>query len=254
MPAWDDAQYLKFADARTRPAAELLARVPLSAAAHVVDLGCGPGNSTELLVARFPGASVTGLDSSPNMLAEARRRLPAVGFAEADARTWVPEPGTDLVFANAVYQWVPEHPAHLSRVVAALPEGGVLAVQMPDNVAEPSHELMRRTAAEGPWAERLRGAARLPLPPVRTYYDAFQPVARRIDIWHTAYNHVLDGPEAIVAWVESTGLRPFIDPLAPDDRRAFLARYLEHITEAYPRTADGKVILRFPRLFMVVVR
>lgn len=254
MPDWSPAQYLKFEDERTRPAYDLLARVPLTAPARVVDMGCGPGNSTELLVARYPQAQVSGLDNSPNMLAEARQRLPAATFAEADAATWVPEPGTELVFANAIYQWVPDHLAQLPRVAAALPEGGVLAVQMPDNMAEPSHELMRRTAAEGPWAAQLRDAARLPLPPVRTYYDAFRPVARHIDVWHTVYNHVLDGPEAIVEWVKSTGLRPFIDPLSPADRAEFLARYLAHIAEAYPRTVDGKVLLRFPRLFMVVAR
>ena len=254
MPDWSPSTYLKFEDERTRPARDLLAQVPLAAAGRVVDMGCGPGNSTELLIERFGAAVVTGLDSSPNMLEDARRRLPDVAFATADARTWLPEAGTDLVFANAIYQWVPDHLAQLPRVVEALPQGGVLAVQMPDNMAEPSHELMRRTAAEGPWAAQLRDAARQPLPPPRLYYDAFRPVARRVDIWHTIYNHVLDGPEAIVEWVKSTGLRPFIDPLTPADRDAFLARYLAHITQTYPRTGDGKVLLRFPRLFMVVVR
>jgi len=254
MADWSPAQYLKFEDERTRPARDLLGRVPLGAPARVVDMGCGPGNSTELLVKRFPSAAVTGLDSSPNMLDEARKRLPAASFELADAETWVPDASTDLVFANAIYQWVPDHLAQLPRVVAALPQRGMLAVQMPDNMAEPSHVLMRQTAAEGPWAGQLRDAARLPLPPVRTYYDAFRPVARHIDIWHTVYNHVLDGPEAIVEWVKSTGLRPFIDPLSAPDREAFLARYLELITEAYPRTVDGKVLLRFPRLFMVIGR
>ncbi|MGV3490092.1 MAG: trans-aconitate 2-methyltransferase [Devosia sp.] len=254
MSDWSPAQYLKFEDERTRPSHDLLARVPLTAPANVVDMGCGPGNSTELLVERYPDTAVTGLDNSPAMLAEARKRLPSASFAEADATTWVPEPGTDLVFANAIYQWVPDHLTQLPRVVAALPEGGVLAVQMPDNMAEPSHVLMRQVAADGPWAEQLRDAARAPLPPVRVYYDAFRPVARHIDIWHTVYNHVLDGPEAIVEWVKSTGLRPFVDPLSPADRAEFLARYLARITDAYPPTVDGKVLLRFPRLFMVIGR
>lgn len=254
MADWSPSTYLKFEDERTRPARDLLAQVPLTAPRAIVDMGCGPGNSTELLVERYPGARVTGLDTSPNMLAEARKRLPAATFAEADARSWLPGPATDLVFANAIYQWVPDHLAQLPRVLEALPEGGVLAVQMPDNMAEPSHVLMRQTAAEGPWAAQLTGAARLPLPPVRTYYDAFRPFARRIEIWHTAYNHVLAGPEAIVEWVSSTGLRPFIDPLTADHRADFLARYLVHITDAYPRAVDGKVLLRFPRLFMVAVR
>jgi trans-aconitate 2-methyltransferase len=245
---------MKFEDERTRPARDLLAQVPLTAPRTVIDMGCGPGNSTELLAERWPEARVAGLDSSPNMLGEARKRLPSTTFAEADATTWTPAPGTDLVFANAIYQWVPDHLTQLPKVLAALPEGGVLAVQMPDNMAEPSHVLMRETATEGPWAAQLADAARLPLPPVRTYYDALKPFASRLDIWHTAYNHVLEGPEAIVEWVKSTGLRPFIDPLTPEHRADFLARYLARIAAAYPRATDGKVLLRFPRLFILAVR
>jgi len=254
MPDWSPSTYLRFEDERTRPARDLLAQVPLMAPRRVVDMGCGPGNSTELLVERFPEAEVIGLDSSPNMLAEARGRVPHARFAAADAESWVPEAGTDLVFANAIYQWVPDHLVVLPKVAAALPEGGVLAVQMPDNMAEPSHVLMREVAASGPWAERLRGAARLPPPPARTYYDALKPVSQRLDIWHTIYNHALAGPEAILEWVKSTGLRPFIDPLAPAERDDFVGRYLERLPEAYPRTTDGKVLLRFPRLFIVAVR
>lgn len=254
MADWSPSTYLKFEDERTRPARDLLAQVPLAAPGRVVDMGCGPGNSTELLAERFPDAELVGLDTSPNMLDEARKRLPKAKFALADAGSWVPEAGTQLVFANAIYQWVPDHLKRLPKVVVALPEDGVLAVQMPDNMAEPTHELMREVAENGPWADQLKNAARAPLPPVRTYYDAFRPVARRIDIWHTVYNHVLDGPEAIVEWVKGTGLRPFIDPLTSADREDFLARYLAAVTAAYPLTADGKVLLRFPRLFMVVVK
>jgi trans-aconitate 2-methyltransferase len=217
-------------------------------------MGCGPGNSTELLVERFPEAEIIGLDNSPNMLAEARQRLPQVRFETADAGTWVPDTDVDVVFANAIYQWVPNHIEALRNVLMALPKGGVLAVQMPDNMTEPTHQLMREIAADGPWAETLRGAARSPLQPVRTFYDAFKPYAARLDIWHSAYNHVLDDAAAIVEWVRSTGLRPFIDPLLPQDRAAFLSRYQASIANAYPPTVDGKVLLRFPRLFIVAVR
>src|SRR5690242_21509983 len=119
MEDWSPNQYLKFEDERTRPPRDLLAQVPLHSAGRVVDLGCGPGNSTELLIERFPEAEVIGLDSSPEMLRQARERLPGRTFVQANIETWNPEPGTDLLFANAVFQWVPGHPAVLRRLLGA---------------------------------------------------------------------------------------------------------------------------------------
>ncbi|MFS8036776.1 trans-aconitate 2-methyltransferase [Xanthobacter sp. AM11] len=257
MPAdWNARQYLKFEDERTRPARDLLAQVPLADAAFVVDLGCGPGNSTQLLAERFPGARLMGLDTSPAMLEAARARLPNARFALADAGTLALDAPADLIFANAVLQWVPDHAALLPRLMGLLAPGGVLAVQMPDNLEEPSHTAMRETAMAGPWADRLDEAsrARTVLPPPGVYYDMLVPYATRVDIWHTIYNHPLDGVGAIVEWLKGTGLRPFIEPLEGDERVAFLEDYAARLAPSYPERAGGKVLLAFPRLFMVAVK
>jgi trans-aconitate 2-methyltransferase len=256
MSDWSADQYLKFEDERTRPPRDLIAQIPLARAQRVVDLGCGPGNSTELLIARYPEAEVIGLDSSPDMLRQARQRLPKCEFVAADLTTWTAPQRTDLLFANAVFQWVPDHPAVLRRLLAGLPAGGVLAVQMPDNTDEPALALMREVASRGPWARSssVNHAARDELPPPSAYYDLLGPLASRLDIWHTIYNHVMAGPEAIVEWFKGSALRPFLAALDPAMGSDFLAAYLEEIKRHYRSRHDGKVLLPFPRLFIVAVR
>ncbi len=254
--AWSPEQYVKFEDERTRPARDLLAQVPLNAAARIYDLGCGPGNSTELLVERFGAGSVTGVDSDEAMLAAARQRLPESRFAQADLGHWVPEAPADLLYANAVFQWVPEHVAVLSRLMDSLVPGGVLAVQMPDNLTEPSHTLMEETGLAGPWSGAFEGGKikRKPLPEPRVYMDALMPKAVRVDLWHTVYYHPLENAAAIVEWVKGTGLRPYLDAAGPQNREAFVADYTARIAAAYPPMADGRVLLHFPRLFLVAVK
>jgi len=253
---WSAKQYLKFEDERTRPPRDLLAQVPLDNPTRVVDLGCGPGNSTELLIERFPNAEVIGVDSSPDMLRQARERLPGRTFVESDLSVWVPDAETDLLFANAVFQWVPDHPNVLARLLQTLPSAGVLAVQMPDNTKEPALVLMEKVAVSGPWSATLAqvNAARNDLPRPEDYYDLLRPLCSRIDIWHTHYNHLIENHAGVVEWFKGSGLRPFLAPLGPKMREAFVSKYADEIKLAYPIRSDGRVMLKFPRLFILAVR
>jgi trans-aconitate 2-methyltransferase len=256
MEDWSARQYLKFEDERTRPPRDLLAQVPLRYPRLVFDLGCGPGNSTELLVARYPEAEVIGLDSSLDMLRKARERLPRCTFREADIASWSAPPRTDLLFANASFQWIPDHPRVLRRLLEALPSGAVLAVQMPDNTREPSHVLQREVAASGPWANSpgIKAASRGHLPSPEEYYDLLGPACSRIDIWHSVYNHVMATPQAIVEWFKGSALQLYLSALDAQSREQFLAAYSGKIPAAYKPRFDGKVLMRFPRLFIVAVR
>jgi trans-aconitate 2-methyltransferase len=256
MTDWSARQYLRFEDERTRAARDLLAQVPLGKARLAIDLGCGPGNSTELLVERFPQATVMGLDSSPEMLRKARERLPQCSFAAADLASWTPSEPADLLFANAVFQWVPDHPGVLRRLLQALPQGGVLAVQMPDNTREPALALMKEVAGNGPWAGKadLAEAAREDLPRPEAYYDLLAPLCAHLDIWHAVYNHVMAGHEGVVEWFKGSALRPFLSALDTGMRDDFLAAYTAQIARHYEQRCDGRVLLRFPRLFIVATR
>jgi trans-aconitate 2-methyltransferase len=254
---WSSQQYSKFEAERNRPILDLLAQLPSIAARRAADLGCGPGNSTELLKAHLPDARIIGIDSSPDMVAAARKRLPDETFDIADIAAW-DDPGPfDVILANASLQWVPDHAAVFPRLAARLAEGGALAVQMPDNLDEPAHRLMRAVAAEGPWAATLAGAAgaRAERHDAAWYFRLLRTAGLRVDVWRTIYHHPLPGgAEAVVEWFKGTGLRPFLGPLDADQRAAFLARYRAAITDAYPAEADGTVLLPFPRLFMLALR
>jgi len=251
---WSAAHYSTFEDERTRPARDLLAALPPLEPREVVDLGCGPGNSTGLLAVRFPGAAVRGLDSSADMIAAARARLPAVHFDLGDIEAWLETgPSADVIFANAALQWVPDHPALFPALRAKLSHGGCLAVQMPDNLHEPAHRLMREIALHGSWAEKLAaaGGTRAEIGSAAGYFEMLDSPTCRVDVWRTTYHHALAGAAAIVEWFMGSGLRPFIAPLDAAERVAFLSRYESAVAAAYPPMADGRVLLPFPRLFIV---
>jgi trans-aconitate 2-methyltransferase len=252
---WSAAQYLKFENERTRPVRDLVQRIPLAQVETAADIGCGPGNSTEVLRERYPEARIIGVDSSPDMIQAARKRLPDMTFEVADIREWRPKEPLDVILANAVFQWIPSHETLFPTLIAKLKPGGALAAQMPDNLEEPSHRLMSEVASDGPWAAKLKdaAAARTERHLADWYFRLLRAHAPHVDIWRTTYFHPLAGAQAIVEWLKGTGLRPFLDPLDETEREAFLARYEGRIAKAYPAEPGGTV-LPFPRLFVVAAR
>jgi trans-aconitate 2-methyltransferase len=254
MHGWDAGQYLRFADERTRPALDLLARIDLVAPPRIVDLGCGPGNSTALLRERWPEAKVTGLDSSADMLDAARRDHPGIEFVAGDIAEWSPAAPYDLVFSNAALQWIGDHERLLPRLIDMVAPDGVLAVQMPRNHDFATHALMRQVAAEGPWRDRLAGARDpSPVRPPEFYYDCLAPKSRRMILWETNYIQIMDGIDAIIAWLHGTGLRPFLARLDEPEQKLFLDRYAALLAGAFPARSDGKVLLPYPRLFFIAM-
>ncbi|KUI73306.1 Trans-aconitate 2-methyltransferase [Cytospora mali] len=261
---WSATQYLKFGNERTRAVQDLVFRLPLSSPKRIIDLGCGPGNSTAVLAARFRDAKISGMDSSPDMVAKARQAMPDVEFILGDLKTFEPEPGVDILFSNAVFQWLrtEDRIPCILRLLRTQNPGGVFAFQVPDNYEEPSHRAMRETALlDGPWREYFQAlpAERRPdLDPIETpndFYDALVPYCEKVDIWHVFYQHVMESPHSIVEWVKGTGLMPFLNALPNQEvRDEYLKAYEQRLSELYPRLADGKVMLRYPRLFVVATR
>jgi trans-aconitate 2-methyltransferase len=190
------------------------------------------------------------------MIATAREAVSDAMFVEADVAGWLPSAQTDLVFSNALFQWLPDRDQVMRQILQSLKSAAVFALQMPDNLDEPSHSLMRQVAADGPWRAKVISAigARRELGDERHYYDLFAPQSADLLIWRTTYVHVLDNHEAIANMLASTGLKPFLDPLTGEERKSFRADYVARLSEHYPAARDGRVLFRFPRIFVIAIR
>lgn len=251
MP-WDPAVYTRFAAPRLRPALDLISRIDAEAPELVVDLGCGTGNITRLLAGRWPAARVLGVDSSPEMLAEAASEGFGIRWLLGNAGSFHPGRPVDVLFSNAALHWLDDHGSLFARLMGMVAPGGVLAVQMPRNHGAASHTCMTAAAEAGPWRDALAPVLRpSPVAEPSFYYETLAPLSASLDIWETEYLQVLEGDNPVVQWTMGTALRPLLDALDEPWRSEFLADYARRIAAAYPPAADGRTLFPFRRLFMV---
>jgi trans-aconitate 2-methyltransferase len=261
---WDPKTYLRYGDERSRPFHDLISRVAADRPRAVVDLGCGPGNLTAMLADRWPGARITGLDSSPEMLEQAQGLGSKVDFALGDVRDWVPDQQFDVVTSNAVLQWVAGHEALLVRWAGELAPGSWLAVQVPGNFDAASHRALRAVATDPRWRDRVAPLLRnvpvldrhAPVLDAAGYAALLSGAGCTVDAWETTYVHLLPARDAaehpVLRWLEGTALRPVRAGLGgPGGGWAeFRAALGERLVEAYP-VRDGQVYFPFRRVFFV---
>jgi trans-aconitate 2-methyltransferase len=257
MPEWDSKQYLQFEEERTRPCRDLAHRIAVARPGKIIDLGCGPGNSTAVLAQCWPESKIIGLDSSTEMIEKARRGSLGAQWVVGTIQSWADSNTTkfDIVFSNAALQWVEDHAAIFPKLMEHVIPGGALGVQVPGNFDATAHRLMRELVASERWRSRIGSVREWHVHDVPFYYDALAPHAQRLDLWESEYIHVLSNSAAIVEWYKGTGLRPFLEALhSNSDRDAFIADYFKLIQQAYPPRRDGRVLFPFRRIFMIAYR
>ncbi|MEK9673267.1 MAG: methyltransferase domain-containing protein [Rhodospirillaceae bacterium] len=253
VPTWNPGQYLKFAGQRLRPALDLLNQIDAEDPQSVFDLGCGPGNVTPFLQGRWPGAQITGIDTSDEMLAKAKAEHPTMNWVKGDGKTWAPDAPADVIYSNAALHWIDGHAELFPRLLACLKPGGTLAIQMPHNHKAPSHMGMREVVMSGAWQGRLEPIIRTePVADPEVYYDILAPHAAHLNIWETTYAQVMEGNNPAAEFTKGSALKPFLDALTDaDENREFFETYSARMQAAYPKRADGKTLFHFQRLFIV---
>ena len=251
MFEWEPKLYLKYADQRTQAAIDLANRIIVENPRKVLDIGCGPGNSTHVLAQHFPNTYLLGIDNSPSMIEAAKADYPDYEFMFCDANKDLGMLGDDfdIVFSNACIQWIPNHNQLLKNMMKLLKSGGVLAVQLPNNSGEPIQMILDEVSSRRVWAPKIQLSQTFYNLKPGEYYDLLSEISSSFSIWQTVYFHTMKSHHNIIEWCSSTGLKPYLEPLSKEDRAAFTDDIYTELVKAYPTQKNGDVVLRFQRLF-----
>lgn len=256
MNKWNPDLYLKYEDERSQPSYDLISRINIANPTNIIDIGCGPGNSTRALKERWPNAQILGLDSSQDMIEKARSAYPQEHWILADAVRWQPDVKYSIVFSNATLQWIPNHESLIGTLFDWVQNQGALAVQIPANSDSPLHQAVLRTSKREQWKEAMVGCdALLTYRDASFYYNQLSAVSKRMFLWHTTYYHVMASHQGLIDWYASTGMKSYLERLPNDDLRAlFQSQVLNECRPAYPEQQNHKILFPFKRLFFVAYK
>lgn len=251
MSDWNAEQYLKFKKDRTKPSIDLASKIDITNPESIIDIGCGPANSTAVLKIKYPNAYVLGVDSSENMINTAEKSYPEIDFMTFDASKDFDkfDKKFDLVFSNACIQWVPDHHKLIPNMMSILKERGMLAVQIPVTVEQDMHKVIKAVTSKDYWKDKLSNARTFYTLKDYEYFDILSDCSSDFEIWKTVYYHKLPSHQSILEWYRSTGLKPYFDRLNDNDKILFEQDILEEITKQFPIQKNGEIIFKFPRLF-----
>lgn len=256
MVDWNPDQYLKFARERTQASIDLASRIALDHPAEVMDIGCGPGNSTRVLRERWPDAHFSGLDSSEDMISKAKADLPDVDWMQGDVTTYAFPKEYDVVFSNAAIQWMPDHKELIPKLYRIVKPGGALAVQVPADQESAIRRALLSVSSREKWTKYTSGCERLiNYRTAEYYYDILTKLTKKFDLWETVYYHTLDSAEGVVEFYKGTAMRPFLGALPDEEsKKEFEMEVFEGCKDSYEVRKDGKVLYPFRRVFFVAYR
>lgn len=254
MNEWNSTQYLKFKNERTQSAIDLAKKIEHKNPKSIIDIGCGPGNSTAVLKENFKNAEILGIDSSEDMINKAKSEYDYLDFMLFDVQDDLKNIGRkfDVVFSNACIQWIPKHRNLIKRLMNLLNAGGVLAVQIPYNYEQPIHKIIFKVSNSEKWKNKFKVRRPMCILTENEYFDLLSEISNDFSIWQTTYFHRIKSYGDLIEWYRGTGLRPYLELLDDLEKKEFENEILLEVKRCYPQQKNGEIIFRFPRLFFMV--
>lgn len=250
---WNPDLYLRFEKERTQPSIDLVSRINFDTPGKIIDIGCGPGNSTQILVQKWPDALVTGVDNSPAMIEKAKKDFPNQNWKLLDAGKDEINEKFDIIFSNATIQWIPNHSELFKKFYNALNANGLIAIQLPLFWDMPLGKAIKNVATDSRWKTLVKGVAELfTIHDHCYYYDQLSQLFSPIEMWETHYIHIMDSHFSILEMIRSTGLKPYLDRLENEnDKKEFEGLVLKEIVKDYSQQRNEKVLFPFDRIFFI---
>jgi trans-aconitate 2-methyltransferase len=250
---WNPELYLKFKEERTQPARDLTARINVENPGKIMDVGCGPGNSTHVLSTKWPESEIIGIDSSASMITSARSNYPDLEWRIEDVTRMETEEKYDIIFSNATLQWIEDQKKLIKNLVKMLKNKGALAVQVPQYHTMPISQAIERVSLNKRWKKQTSQANEVfTFHSSDYYYDLLATELETITLWETSYFHVMPSHQNIVEMIKSTGMKTFLEMLdTPEEKQEFEKDVLKEIAKVYPAQKDNNILFPFKRLFFI---
>jgi len=254
MNDWNPNKYLVFKNERTQPAIDLVERIELVNPKNIIDIGCGPGNSTQILVNKYPNSAVVGLDSSKAMIEKAKADFPNQTWIHEKAENIGDEKKYSLVFSNAALQWIDNHEILIPKLWNLVDDNGAFAAQIPNFKPMPVNTAINNVLTKDkwnygikdnvPWNKQLYG--------LDYYYELLNKHSKKIVLWETHYCHIMSSIQGIIDFVHSTALKPYSEQLNDENKKQeFETEVLEECKKYYKEQSDGNILFPFQRMFVI---
>ncbi len=250
---WEPDSYLKFGKDRIHPTMDLVSRIDMEHPANILEIGCGSGDSTQVLHKRWPDSKILGIDTSEKMINKAKQDYPDQEWKCVNSENEIISDTFDIVFLNATNLWIHDLVAFLNRLKSSLSESGVLAIQLPLFTDMQLGDVIKHISRDKKWAHLTKDVHNLfTIMESVDYYDMLSEIYSSIEAWETIYFHILKSNKAIIKIIRSTGIKPYLDKLENEtDKKEFESKVLDGIKEDCEVREDGKAIFPFSRLLII---